>query len=252
MQQELGRLPTRRQALQATLDRLRADADLAEENLRRTTISSPISGVLQSVSVEPGELVGVGAPIARVVDLSRIEAPLRAPASALGQIRIGDEAALRADGPAAAGWTGAVSRIAPEADQATRTLTVFVEVRQDPGVFQRGDQGELLLPGQFVTGTIRAAADRPRTLVPRRAVVEGSLFIAEPGPEQTWAAHRVPVEVLFHTTGAFPRIDPLERQWAVLATPIPEGTPIIVTNLDDLTEGRYVEGQPRIAAEDAP
>ncbi len=251
--QELGRVPASRQALQATLARLRAEAEVAEENLRRTTITSPIEGVLQRVDVEAGELLTPGSPVARIVDLSRVEVPLRIPSSALGDVAVGDGVSLRPDAPSTREWSGAISRIAPEADQATRTLTVFVEVRQDPGAFREGPaESPLLLPGEFVVGTIVGAPERGRTVVPRRAVQEGALFIAEAGGQGVWIARRVPVDVLFHAGGEFPRIDPIERQWAVLETSLPEGVPVIVTNLDDLTDGAFVEQRARATAEERP
>lgn len=246
--QQLERVPSVRQSRRAALERARAEATLTEENLRRTTIRSPISGVLQRVEVEEGELVPVGAPVARVVDLSRVEVPLRIPASAFGHVRVGDEALLRPDGPSTKDWTGRVARMAPEADPQTRTLTVFVEVRQDPGAFERGGGETLLLPGEFVTGAIVGSRERARTVVPRRAVQEGSIFVAEPVEGGAWAARRLEVDVLFHTSAELPQIDALERQWAVLETALPPGTPVIVTNLDELTEGRFVEHRTRPTA----
>ncbi|MBK7405870.1 MAG: HlyD family efflux transporter periplasmic adaptor subunit [Phycisphaerales bacterium] len=252
IRQQFQRVPSKRQSLQATLDRLKADADLARQNLERTTIASPITGVLQSVNARQGELLAVGSPVARVVDLSRVEVPLRLPASALGYVAIGDQATLRPDGPSSKHWTGKVVRIAPEADPATRTLAVFVEVAQKPSGFEQDEGSSLLLPGEFVVGELVGAPEHGRTLVPRRAIQDGAVFLAEPGDQGAWISRRVPVSVLFYATGSYPEIDPVERQWAVLEAPLPAGAPVIVTNLDDLTDGRFVEQKSRAAAEPAP
>ncbi|MCC7387217.1 MAG: HlyD family efflux transporter periplasmic adaptor subunit [Phycisphaerales bacterium] len=244
MRQQLERVPSRRDALQANLNRLRADADLARENLARTTVTSPITGVIQRVDVEQDELLAVGAPVARVVDLSRLEIPLKIPATALGYVRLGDPAALRPDGPGSNAWHGKVVRIAPEADPATRTLTVFVEVTQDPGAFSSPDHAgaTLLLPGQFVVGVISGSPERGRLIVPRRAVQDGMVFLATPNDRGGWTARRTPVETLFHTSGEFPAIDRYERQWSVVENEaIYGGTPIIVTNLDVMIDGLFVE-----------
>lgn len=243
MRQQLGRVPSRRAALQANLERLRADADLARENLARATVTSPITGVLQRVDVERGELLAVGSPIARVVDLSRLEVPLKIPATALGYVRVGDGARLTPDGPGTNSWRGEVVRIAPEADAATRTLTVFVEVSQDPAAFERTDHSgaTMLLPGQFVVGVITGAPERGRLVVPRRAVQDGKVFVATPNGQGGWTAREAPVSVLFHTTGEFPSIDRYENEWSVLeASPIADGEPIIVTNLDVMLDGTFV------------
>ncbi len=248
IRQQLRRLPSSRLGLQANLNRLRADANLARENLRRTTITSPITGIIQSVEVEQGELLAVGAAVARIVDLSRVEVPLRLPASALGYIRIGDTATLRPDGPATHFWTGAVSRIAPEADTTTRTLTVYIEVTQDPDIFRdrtAPHTAALLLPGQFVVAEIAGTPETGRLVLPRRAVQDEAIFAAIPNDRGTWTARKLPVSTLFHTSGSFPEIDPLERQWTVLEhADIDPGTPIIITNLDDMIDGRIIDIRP--------
>ena len=254
--QQLQRVPSRRDALQAGLNRLRADADLARENLNRTAVTSPITGVIQRVSVEQGELLAVGAPIARIVDISRIEIPLKIPATALGYVRIGDPATLRPDGPGSNTWMGKVVRISPEADPATRTLTVYVEVQQDPAAFQSRDHASatLLLPGQFVVGVITGEPETGRLIVPRRAVQNATLYIATPNDLGNWTARQVPVATLFFASGSFPEIDPFERQWAVLEdTGVAPGSPIIVTNLDVMIDGKFVNIQMRAdQGEDAP
>lgn len=255
IRQQFQRVPSRRAGLQANLNKLRADADLARENLSRTTIASPITGVIQRVDVEQDELLGVGSSVARVVDISRIEVPLKVAASAIGYVRIGDPATLRPDGPATHTWTGKVVRISPEADPATRSLTVYVEVTQDPAAFRANtpDSSVLLLPGQFVVAEITGAPETDRLIVPRRAVQDGLLYLALANGRGTWTARRTPVTTIFHASGAFPDIDPLERQWAVLAdTDIAPGSPIIVTNLDVMIDGRIIDIQKHLAKGDSP
>ena len=252
--QQLRRVPSQLASLQANLNKLRADADLARENLARTTVSSPITGIIQRVAVEQDELLAVGAAIARVVDLSRLEVPLKIPATALGYVRLNDPATLKPDGPGANTWEGRVVRIAPEADPGTRTLTVFVEVNQDPNAFNSADHAgaTLLLPGQFVVGQITGSPELNRLIVPRRAVQDGTVFLAVPNDRGGWTARQATVTTLFHTSGEFPAIDRYERQWSVLDTAqIEDGAPIIVTNLDVMIDGRFVETQTRAAA-DAP
>lgn len=243
VRQQLQRVDSQRAALQANLERLRADLQLAEQNLRRTAITSPISGILERVDIEQDEYLNVGSPVARVVDVSRIEIPLRIAASALGYVRVGSPAVLRPDGPGTHTWEGAVVRISPEIDPETRSVTVFVEVTQPADAFLAPDERSptLLLPGQFVTGQIVGAPEPGSVLVPRRAVQDSTLYLAQPNDQGLWTARRTPVDPLFHTTGDFPGIDPLERQWTVLPPEaLPEGARVIVTNLDAMIDGLVV------------
>lgn len=253
IRQQFQRVPSRRATLEATLDRARADADVAKQNVRRTAITAPFDGVLESVSVESDEFVNVGAPIARLVDISRIEVPLKIPASALGYVRVGDAATLRPDGPATHSWPGTVGRISPEADPGSRSITVFIEVTQDAAGFQSAshDSTTLLLPGQFVVCTITGAPETDRLLVPRRAVQDGVLYVAVPNDRGSWTARKTDVRAVFHTTGSHPDIDAIEQQWTVLdTTSIPDDAPIIVTNLDVMIDGRIVSIASRAAAAD--
>jgi len=256
--QQLEVWPTRRAGAQARLLQLRAEVRLREEELARTEIRSPISGYVQSIEVEEGELVSVGAPIARVVDLSQIEIPLRLPVSASGAVRVGDRVELRADGTAngsTAGsgrWTGVVERIAPESDAATRTLTVFILVRQDPE-----DRARRLLPGRFVTGRVESSVAAPRLIAPRRAVEGDRLLVAAKPPasnSMNGAGRRASARrvVVSHQIEArFPDIDPNETQWVVFEdADVEPGERVIVSNLDQLDDGSLVRVEtPALAGE---
>ncbi|MCA9288767.1 MAG: HlyD family efflux transporter periplasmic adaptor subunit [Phycisphaerales bacterium] len=239
--EQYEQIEPRRTELRARLRDQAAVARIARENLGRTVITSPIAGSLQEVMVEQGEWVQSGAPVARVVDLSRVEVPLRVPMSAAGSIRVGDGVTLRADVRADLSWEGRVARLAPEGDAGTRTLTVFVEVRQDPG----GD-ADLLRPGQFVVGDVRTQRLERVLLVPRRVIADDRLYIAvesEAAEGGTiMVARSVHATPLFAVVGQRPDLDPLETEWIALARggQLGEGDRVIVTNIDDLHEGLVV------------
>lgn len=249
IRQQVGLIPSRRAALEAQLLGEQATLRLERENLARTLVTSPIDGVLQAVDFERGEWVGASQRVARVVDLTRIEIPLRLPMSASGSVRVGDLVELAPDSALSRRWSGSISRIAPEADPETRTLEVFVEVAQDPG-----SPDELLLPGQFVVGRVQTRSSQTRMVLPRRAVVGDRVLIAEPisgehpslaGVEDTAGLCQVrpaSVRVDYHLGGSLTGQDPREKDWAVLdpSRPIPEGASVVLTNLDQLVEGMIV------------
>ncbi|TVQ63375.1 MAG: HlyD family secretion protein [Phycisphaerales bacterium] len=262
LQQELEALEPERRRLESELASVVADRRLAEQDLSRTTIVSPIDGVLQEVSADAGELLSPGTSVARVVDLTRVEVPLRVPVSALdaglGAVRPGDAVTLRADGPTASTWTGHVLRIAPEASSATRSATVFVEVRQtlregaEGGVVAAGD-APLLRPGQFVTAEVVTGSSSLRLIVPRTAVNGDRVMLARlgapdpngDGEEPVLRATPHAVRVLHAMERAMPGLHPTATQWAVL-DPLFEGNPapgdvVIVSNLDEILPGQRVE-----------
>ncbi len=243
LQQQLDLIPSRRASLNAQLAGARADRRIAEENVARASITSPIDGVLQSIEPERGERVNIGEPVARVVSLARMEIPLRLPVSAFRSIAIGDVVRMATDGPEPAVWSGRLVRMAPEADASARTLTAYVEVAQDPS------DPDLLHPGQFVVGSVTGEADGPLVVVPRRAVESDRVLVARPEPPDAEAGARVastvvprPVRVAYYASGVLDDIDPDETEWAVLAPgSLEPGDVVIVSNLEQLRAGMIVE-----------
>jgi len=236
LREQLEMLPSRHASLNAKLLGQRADLALSREQLARTTIVSPIAGVLQEVYVEPGELLSPGSPVARVVDLSVVEVPVALPISAGEQVARGDAVSLRTDGPNELRWDGKVARVAPEADAGARTITAFVEVHQPGGVRRPG----MILPGQFVVAEVTTGAVAERIILPRRAVDGDHVLVAAHNSDVLRAAER-PVHVLFHIDGRFPQLHATETQWAVLADGVEPGDNVIVSNIDQIVPGMRVE-----------
>ncbi|HKK53139.1 MAG TPA: HlyD family efflux transporter periplasmic adaptor subunit [Myxococcota bacterium] len=235
LQQQLELLPSRRQRLEAELASQRASMRTAAENLRRASVESPIAGEIQTVRPRQGDWVAAGTMVARVVDLSRLEIPLKIPASAAGWVEQGDPVRIWIREPGGSPeQIGSVVRIAPEADVASRTMTVFVEVQQDPADADR------LLPGQFVNGRVVTDDPYPRVVLPRRAVQSNTVYVAGPMREDgARLIGTVPVRVAYSFEARLPQIDPQETQWVALERgyePV-EGSPVAVTLLEQLVEG---------------
>ena len=232
MRQQLARVPSKRAALHAQLANLESAAKLARHDLERTVIRAPVHGTLQLAPPMPGELLAPGSPVARIVDLSLIEIPLAIPASQLTLAAHASAARVSTGAPHAPPIDARVVRVAPEADPAARTATIYLEIIQNPA-------DPLILPGQFVTARIDSVNPTPRTLVPRRAIDRDRLFLAVPplSPDQPHTARSVPVRVAFFLDASFPTIDPHETQWAALESPLPPGTIVLVAGLDALYDG---------------
>ncbi|MEX0876897.1 MAG: HlyD family efflux transporter periplasmic adaptor subunit [Phycisphaerales bacterium] len=253
LQQQLELIPSRRMRLEAELSAQRAAERTARENLQRATIQAPFDAELQMITPRAGDWVAAGTVVARLVDLSRLEIPLRVPASASAWVRPGDEARLWVDEPGVEpDQIGSVSRIAPEADPASRTMTVFIEVRQDPTDTDR------LLPGQFVFARLVTNDPHDRVVLPRRAVQSGRVFIAGPLTETGRTVETVLVRVAYSFEAARPELDPVETQWVALEPGFePEpGSAVIVSLLDQVVPGMKVrlqrDPEPEPANPDSP
>ncbi len=230
LREELDKVAPRRTQLHARKAVLAAQEKIAQKNLDRCRIVSPLDGVLQLVDVETGEAVSPGLRVARVVNLSRIEVPLALPASARPQLGVGDAVTLRSRGVATGTWEAAVRRIGPEDDQSTRTMTVYVELDQDPA------GPEVLAPGRFVEAEVTSRRAEMRFVVPRRSILDDRILLVADDRVQSR-----PVRVAYHVQGQFPDLGVLADQWAVLAEPLPERSRVVVNASRSLTDGLAVE-----------
>ncbi len=238
LQQQLDLIPLRRARLEAELASQRANERIAQENVNRSIIRAPFAGRLQSVDVRMGDWIGVGGRVARVVDLSRLEIPLKVAASASSWIKVGDEAHLWVRHPGGQpDQIGKITRIAPEADSASRTMTVFVEIEQDL------DTGPLLLPGQFIHGRVVTHDPHDRVILPRRAVQSDRVFVAASKGDGSWVIEIMPVKVAYSFEMRLPEIDPVETQWVALEVgyePV-DRSRVAVSLLDQLVAGMRVQ-----------
>lgn len=244
-------IPSRRAAIEANLASQKTELSQARQDLDRATLVAPISGVLQDVWLDAGDYAQVGTEAARIVDLTRLELPLSLPASASGDIGIGDEVTVSLESRSDATWPGRISRLAPEADAQTRSIRVFVEITQELRIDDNGvltpANGELLRPGMFVIGRVTTSQPVAHLMVPRRSVVQGGVLLAQLNSPSR--AERIDVQTLFAYEGTFEGAPEDETQWFAVRADIAEGRRVLVSNLDDLRDGSPIRvGQ----AEDAP
>ncbi len=244
-------LGPRRLELQAQRSAQRSALRLADQNLRRCRIVSPIDGVLQSVDVEIGESLTTGQRVARVVNLDRIEVPLRLPASVRVGLAVGDRVQLRATNQTGLTWPAQVSRIGPEDDASTRTVTAYVRVDSDPHASATA-QAALgrLAPGMFVAGVVTSRRSEASWVVPRRSVRDGHVLIVEEGVVQ-----RRPVRVDDVLETDLPEFGLPDDQWAVLdgsVSILHEGDLVVVNASTAIQVGQAVDPVVITAAAAAP
>ncbi|MDG2054883.1 MAG: HlyD family efflux transporter periplasmic adaptor subunit [Phycisphaerales bacterium] len=216
----------RRDRLQSILDAESAQLRLANLDVARCKIKSPLDGVIQSVDIEIGENVQLGSRVARVINLRRIEVPLRLPASSRSSITVGDPVRLNSAGAGRGVWHASVARISPEDALDSRTLTVYAELEQEP------DAKDLLAPGSFLAGTVQVARSENRWVVPRRAIQEGRIQYVKDDVVMSR-----PVEVDYSISEEFPVFGLGDDQWAVLLEPLPKDMFVVVNSQRSLLDG---------------
>ncbi len=108
-----------KRAAAAQVERARGAIAGVEAALADTTLTAPRDGEVWATNVRPGELVGPGAPLVTIIDLSDIWATFQIREDRLGGLRVGDRFAGRVPALDHRELTWQVSYIAAQADFAT-------------------------------------------------------------------------------------------------------------------------------------
>lgn len=132
----------------AQLEAARAELTRAELDLEYMNVRAPFGGALQARSVEVGDFVKVGDPIATYVDNRKIIVSANLSEFDAHFVDIGDEATAKL----ATGETvqGRIRYVAPVADEATRTFGVELEIDNSDGELRVGGTAVLNIPAEEV------------------------------------------------------------------------------------------------------
>ncbi len=214
---ELAKIGPRRERFEASKRGREAEAQLAGLNVERCAIKAPFGGTIETISVDQGDRVGPGSPLITLIDPSHVEIPVQLPGSVYDRVLVGDPCQLRSESMPGISWHGKVDRIAPSVDKRTRTFSVYLEV-------DNTRHSQALVPGTFVNARVHGRAVANRILVPRGAIRDGHVLVAEGG-----VARGRPVSV-----------DRVIGERAVVEGDIPDGAHVIVSHLSQLEDGSPV------------
>ncbi|HET6397005.1 MAG TPA: efflux RND transporter periplasmic adaptor subunit [Pseudoxanthomonas sp.] len=211
------------------LENARAQHNLARLELSYTTVVAPISGVVASRSIKPGNFVQINTPIFRIVDNSRLEATLNVPERDLATMKPGQPVVLQADAIPGRSFQGVVDRVSPVVDSGSGTFRVVC-------AFSGGDG---LQPGMF--GRLRIDYDQraDALVVPRLALLDDQ---ADPAvyTVREGKAVRVPVKLGY-----------TEGEWSEVRDGLKEGEPVVTAGKVALRDGsavHVIDGAPPKAA----
>lgn len=129
------------------LVKARAALSSAEDRLRDTKISAPISGVILSRSVEIGQIiasgvsnVGGGTLIATIADMDQVHVETNVDEVDIGKVQVGQTARVVADAYPDDAFYGSIERIAPlgKTQQNVTTFNVIILVKNTNGKLKAG------------------------------------------------------------------------------------------------------------------
>lgn len=125
------------------------------------TVTTPISGVIQTLDARQGVTLAMGQTLAQVNGLGTVWLNAAVPEARAGDVRIGQSATATLTSFPGETFAGRVIAILPTAQADSRTLTVRIEL---------SNRGGRLRPGMFANVSLGGDA-RPALLVPSEAVI---------------------------------------------------------------------------------
>jgi HlyD family secretion protein len=164
---------------QAAVGQARATLDYALQQLAKTSITSPIDGVVYARKAEPGEVAG-GFPMMMIADLRSLYFEASASELQVAGLSPGDRVIVSVDGLPRRRFEGRIEKVVPVATPGTRNFMVRIQVDNPSG---------LLRPGMFARGEAVVARHANAVVVPSEAVITAgarpAVFVVEDG-----VAHR--------------------------------------------------------------
>lgn len=168
--QSLDDAEARAQSAMAQLDLARAQLtqnkarlDELRVILANTLIVSPVDGFVARRAADPGAYVSPNAPVADVVDISRVRLVAAVIEKDLRRLREGQPARVDVDAFPGERFAGRIAHIAPVLDPSTRTAQMEVEI-PNPGF--------RLKPGMYARVSVTTAERTQTLLVPANAVLD--------------------------------------------------------------------------------
>ena len=151
---------TQSQAAQSQLADAKARFAAAEKQLDKTTVKSPIAGVVSVRSVSAGDLASPGAALFTIVDPSSMRLEGSVPSDQISAVRLGMPVTFTVQGYPDRTFTGHITRINPVADPTTRQVRILASIP---------NAGNTLVGGLFAQGRVTSET-RTGLVIPSSAV----------------------------------------------------------------------------------
>ena len=218
-------------AVQASIDRARRDLERAE-------ITAPYAGRVREKSVDVGQFLTVGSPVATIYAVDSAEVRLPLPDAELAYLDLplayrgragapGPRVALRANFAGSAhAWQGRIVRTEAEIDPVSRMVHVVAQVA-DPYAPGRDPSRPPLAVGMFVEAEIEGRVARQVVVLPRAALRGRNEVLVVDEDDRVWLRT---VDVFRSTT-----------ENVIVRAGLEAGERVCISPLDAVTDGMRVE-----------
>jgi len=232
---QLDAAQTQERVSHASLRETRAALDQAERDMARTEVRAPYTGRVRATSVDVGQFVNRGAPMATLyaTDYAEVRLPIPDDDLAYLDLPLWHREDETAEGPEvllsarfAGGqhtWRGRIVRTEGEIDARTRMVHVVARV-EDP--YAPSDDRPPLAVGLFVEARIQGRQAEGVYVVPRAALrPAGTLYVIDADERLRIRT----VEVLRST-----------REQVIVGTGLADGDRVVVSPFDAAVDGMHV------------
>ena len=138
---------------QANVDAARGALDVIQKLLNDTVIRAPISGLIASRNIQPGEKISVDYRLFDLVNLKKMEMEAAVPANEISRIKLSQKVSLHVEGMPET-FTGQVTRINPGTQTGSRSILVYIQVSNPLDLLRMGMFAEAQLTLQTKTDVI--------------------------------------------------------------------------------------------------
>jgi multidrug resistance efflux pump len=152
LEKERGSRPEEIEAARAAVAREEGQLAYLERQRQDLTVRAPADGVLQTIDLRPGDLVGAGQPVATILEPDQIWVRVYVPEPRLGLVRAGQKAHIRVDTFPGRDYAGHVVEIRQRGEYTPRNIQTL-EQRMDQvfGVKVAIDPNPDIKPGMAAT-----------------------------------------------------------------------------------------------------
>tara|TARA_R110002049_G_scaffold117332_2_gene270500 strand:+ start:82243 stop:83481 length:1239 start_codon:yes stop_codon:yes gene_type:complete len=212
----------------ATLAAAEASLATAQQAIQDADIRAPFAGRLETLDIDAGEFVSMGAEVARLVDNTPLTISVQIPQQSLRDVKVGQQASV--DFITGAEATGKVQFVSTSASAETRTFEAEITVDNADAAIPAGISAQVRIP----TGEVQAHFVSPAIL---SLGTDGTLGIKTVNEENT---------VVFNAIGIV-----RAQTDGIWVSGLPESAQIITIGQGFVNNGEVVNPQPEDAA-DAP
>ena len=160
---ELNRMESTFANAEARLAQFRAEKKLVEQELRDLSVVSPVDGLIEAESVEPGQKVRPGDQLGVLQSRGSLQAVTFVNEAEVNQIAVGSEASLWMEATGTQKHQALVESIALTANAQTGNFEVKLRVANPLGRLREGMSASV---------TLRLQDDSPALVIPRESVVD--------------------------------------------------------------------------------